>query len=647
MIRTQFLHRDIDDNSNLAIEVPDLLMYIQQRLHPAFRVAIRHNNKLKALLYRGIQNGILFRNAQDKAFRNYWSPLSNAGLAAVPRSSLFHESTFFMHDLLHHNFPDLIIDKKDAFSRKVYIMHRVVGEAVTLVLADAFAMDSACLTGLAAGERISPYIFPSFKKKYPYISSDMKQLADALEATCRYAVLGKFAADETLHPFQNAFKVVYEGDLKWTAHNYDNFKCNPRWEKIISRHLDEGLAIDTLSAFIKRNALTPNMNDEELLLAISKPFMDIIFDTQNTQEPDYQLSVQNATKLFKLFNVKGLMEADPSYTEQEFEKDYRQLSLQEFFEKSKNKNPDYQISGGIFKLFDNMYVTYDPQKQEPFTLEQISERVLNATDQEIRFKNLIVSLGGKIVRSHIVKEPGVGLLNITKTALPKEVSNILHLDKQNADIDMNARVTYMSTQEPIGQKVYTQYGHKSVANGATASFVVAGLSMGSLLEFCSSSAHMNRMNTDNCSVLKHSLYTVLDDSEIPFVEKFCTQMRKQWLDKGHNNLELMNRYNLKSQAMACTVSFSIADWDWFLNKRINDKEKYEQEFAEILCKIYNLLKKSEYRDYIQTNPIFEKMNAERLKLSPEQIQKQSIALKRIARQGVLRGLDAQRELGNN
>lgn len=185
---------------------------------------IDKNSFLYKILRNAIQNGVFFRNTKCKISKNYWMPLSNAGLPSVKKSSHLHELTFFFHDLMHNNFNDLmLLSTSNENDISIYMMHRVAGEAVTLALSDWLFIDSIYNT-LSESEK--KHIHD--KKLYDgYLSiKEHMSFSDILKAHIKYAVLGDRSGFEVNGSIPNGmleyldwFEPVYVSDIIWTYTN--------------------------------------------------------------------------------------------------------------------------------------------------------------------------------------------------------------------------------------------------------------------------------------------------------------------------------------------------------------------------------------------------------------------------------------------
>jgi hypothetical protein len=74
--------------------------------------------------------------------KNYWNLPYNSGIPIVPKKDEIHEGTFMFHDIFHFLFMDpLLTFHETQLEKKVYIMHRMMSEAITLVMADMFLIE--------------------------------------------------------------------------------------------------------------------------------------------------------------------------------------------------------------------------------------------------------------------------------------------------------------------------------------------------------------------------------------------------------------------------------------------------------------------------------------------------------------------------
>jgi hypothetical protein len=187
------------------------------------------------MLNHVLNEGIFFKGADTRLMANYWQPGLNAGLPLVEKKDPIHEETFMLHDLGHFLMKDLIFTGRDTpLHRNVYIIHRMISEAITIMLADGLFVESM------RRERIEydfseRKIFPLFQAtglKFTQ-STFLDDLRTILKASVDYTVKGdesKFkdliraagANMESFESYKAKFEPFFVSDLQWTVHNYEN-----------------------------------------------------------------------------------------------------------------------------------------------------------------------------------------------------------------------------------------------------------------------------------------------------------------------------------------------------------------------------------------------------------------------------------------
>ncbi|WP_299461728.1 hypothetical protein [uncultured Microscilla sp.] len=201
--------------------------------HPLINSPTVKANKLTYLFDYALNNGGFFRSAKNRRQKNYWAPGLNAGIPLVPKKDEVHEITFFVHDLCHFVLPDLIYSGKDApLYDKVYVIYRMLSEALTLVIADMCFVHALVQDGVQydfSKRKIYP-LYQAILKKHPDIS-----LNELWAANVQYCLLGddshyKYLIAKEDRPVLEAFKAKYEaffvGDFRWTKHNLQSMKNN-------------------------------------------------------------------------------------------------------------------------------------------------------------------------------------------------------------------------------------------------------------------------------------------------------------------------------------------------------------------------------------------------------------------------------------
>lgn len=259
------------------------------------------------VLRNAVQNGVFMRNTSCKISRNYWIPLSNAGLPSVKKKTHLHESTFFFHDIMHNNFNDLtLLSTSDEFDFSIYIIHRVAGEAITLALTDWLFIDSIYDT-LTQSEK--EHI--EEKKLYnAYVSiKDVLSFNDIIKAHIRFAVLGDrsgFEVDgiipEKMIEYLDWFEPVYVSDLVWTEANarYIMDKSSLEFDDYIYRNKYKFWSIER---FKKENGITNIDNKETVMVKICNYYLSRLEFVRGMGERNVLSSEEITTRAIKNFIV--------------------------------------------------------------------------------------------------------------------------------------------------------------------------------------------------------------------------------------------------------------------------------------------------------------------------------------------------------
>lgn len=194
--------------------------------HPVYR-RLPAAHPLRRVLGHVVAEGLFFRAAKNRRERNYWLPGLNAGLPFVPKRDDVHEATYMFHDLMHFAFPDLLFDgRSGAAERSVYVVHRMMSEAFTLVLADMVFVDALARTGLAYD--FSPRrIHPLFASLGLDPGGDPAHLRRLLRANVRFCLAGDASEYRALgadpaafEAFRGKYEQFFVADYRWTHQNF-------------------------------------------------------------------------------------------------------------------------------------------------------------------------------------------------------------------------------------------------------------------------------------------------------------------------------------------------------------------------------------------------------------------------------------------
>lgn len=209
---------------------------------------------------------------------------------------------------------------------------------------------------------------------------------------------------------------------------------------------------------------------------------------------------------------------------------------------------------------------------------------------------LIEYSGGKVIGDRYVVEPGILLISKTENVIPKEIKDLFNLtsdDKQLAEL--NARITYMNykeTRKNYVEDIINNAKHHSILSNINLGFLVTGVKGETLLEFASSVANISRQTTSRTRSADDTLYVVKEE-DISFVEEYL-KLRNNYLDKYYltkdkDDIEKRNEFNLFTKAMSFTVSMNLAEWIYYVDKKII--QDYEYELKSVCIKIKELIKK--------------------------------------------------------
>lgn len=203
------------------------------------------NNFFNPIINKILNDGIFLRSSITRQQKNYWLPGVNAGIPLTPKKDHIHELTFMFHDIMHFLFPDLIITQNNSKNKKIYIIYRMMGEAFTLVLADALFVH-LIQTDISDYNFDKRKIYPLFKHGISEVNIEHKDdIFSLLEKNAKFALLGienelgdydKIAFEDYKSKYQNFFNQ----DYIWTHHNYhslsNNVNINSIWYKECKEH---------------------------------------------------------------------------------------------------------------------------------------------------------------------------------------------------------------------------------------------------------------------------------------------------------------------------------------------------------------------------------------------------------------------------
>ena len=189
----------------------------------------------------------------------------------MPKKDPVHEITFMAHDFGHFLLPDLIFTgAADDSRRKVYVIARMMSEAVTLVLADMLLVDTLRRGGVEydwGKRRIYP-LFADLGLDLDPGPNFLPTLERLLRANVRYCLRGDeggyrelLAAagkgDDHLKRFTEKYLPFFVEDFRWTQRNWQNMAAHAAffgrwWPQVEPLRTRAGLALETIDEFAAR-----------------------------------------------------------------------------------------------------------------------------------------------------------------------------------------------------------------------------------------------------------------------------------------------------------------------------------------------------------------------------------------------------------
>lgn len=383
MISTNYLPKRKEINIDFETDLED---YVYNKCEYVKDIK-KINPELDKMLRQALANGLFFRNSDNHSSFNYWQPLSNAGVPAVPRGDYIHELTFFIHDILHHLIPDLQITGRSELDKKVYIIERMLGEGVCLVLADMYFIDALKELGVE---------YDFYKKNiYQGFNALRKNsLYDNLLGNVMFCTLGikdYFKIDKCyerdLDKYLDWFTPVYISDLKWTLSNVNSKLCRASssfaWFDDYKDIIPGALSNDnqhmlSTSYLIDKLKLTNDQSEEEL----TKKIFDYIYENILMFNGNIEEKLDNKKKRFYGFQSK--IAYDYSLDKElyksliiqgdyeEFERVY-QHDVEELFKRRLITEKEYNIFKEVYPHHTACFISYTSKYVEDIDIKEYSK----------------------------------------------------------------------------------------------------------------------------------------------------------------------------------------------------------------------------------------------------------------------------------
>ena len=386
------------------------------------------NYGIAALLNYVYANGIYFVSPLNRRIKLNWHPGINGIPFTRKEKDQMHELTYMIHDFCHYAIrPDLIFTGNHTkLNYKLYMIARMMSEAITIVLADMIFVHSIIESGSSYTTVAERKIYPLFKKlDLEFNSNFMQSLYTLLEANVNYCLLGDdtfFKAllknpnseesIEGLDEYENKYSQFYIQDYRWTQNNYQKMvtqsECQREWYRSVqSLNLKYDLGLVSVDAFKIKLCLTDDTNVDDRTLI--KAVFDYVFEhnikqffVNNQVNNDYSISHNNLTKAFVRYMCNQIyifdkLKHDPdsaicknkimnylmsdSTTEITFANVENIRSFyKHYLESCYNKNlltiDDLHTFDELYSIIDPFVIDYDTKYPEP--LGVVANKILNS-----------------------------------------------------------------------------------------------------------------------------------------------------------------------------------------------------------------------------------------------------------------------------
>ncbi|MEK7672358.1 MAG: metallophosphoesterase [Patescibacteria group bacterium] len=271
---------DQDQTIDFRVSVADLIQSNEIINHPKVDLYGIGN-----LIRAAINKGIFTRSVQNRREGNAWHVDGNPGLPYTPKDDPIHEAKYMVHDLMHYKFGALIFDgKTDDLSRRTPIIHGMMSEAVTMVLADMVFVDTMVKNGTDYDFSKQDF-YPLFESLGIDLEKQPEKLREMLYANVRYMLLGDDsgwralgAKGEKFEKFKVAVSHFSIPDYEWTSANFDNMARSKdgiaQWRESTGEFRElcgENLNVQSVSEFIDKmkskngTALSDDIGNDQLI----------------------------------------------------------------------------------------------------------------------------------------------------------------------------------------------------------------------------------------------------------------------------------------------------------------------------------------------------------------------------------------------
>lgn len=233
-----------------------------------------------------------------------------------------------------------------------------------------------------------------------------------------------------------------------------------------------------------------------------------------------------------------------------------------------------------------------------------------------KHKKLIEAAGGQ-VEDIFVLSTGVCITKkseLINSTLLYEM-NVNPKDGAKAHAEFNSRLTYLAFKDKVEDnssyisKMIDEFQHRSIFNDEYVTFLIAGCSVETELEFIAhNEATVARLTSSKTNAQNEPLFKLLGtDDEMAYQKELIYKMLvDKEAYKGKISNEIFNMLNFGTKAVSFTITMSIKDWHKTLIGRLSN-HGVESEMLDICESIAHELKK-EYSYFFYNTDEYYAMN---------------------------------------
>lgn len=281
------LRPNINEDPSIWIASNPLISELSRK-YPQYGNLIRFLNN---------ERGLFLKVGNYPIERAYWNSSTNGGLPIVKKADPTHEGTFMLHDMFHFVPVDPLLGSGATTSkdRSVYVAHRLLSEASTLVLADMFAVDDAGLKnrGYDTDKR---KIFPVYESIVAHNNGIAPSLDKLLAANAHFCFTGDAtgfrilgASDESIEDFGSKYESIFRDDFLWNLSNFnamqDEKEKNPAMNEYYT-WLEKNTSVPTLPAYTAKIYTEDGVDIAQMLSYFRADFSNALNYTQPIKDTE-------------------------------------------------------------------------------------------------------------------------------------------------------------------------------------------------------------------------------------------------------------------------------------------------------------------------------------------------------------------------